>query len=254
MESVLYESKHQISFITFNRPEMYNAMDESFLKQMLEIIKKVEKSTDRIVIVHGKGAAFSAGGDVAMMGSDDVTEKMESMMDLINEITIRWYGLKKITIAAIHGSVAGLGLSFALNNDYMIAHEKTKMGMLFAGVGLMPDGGGHFFLKEKLGVHHAKQFIWSMQQVDVGQAKKMGMVDEITSENILEAATRFANQLLQLPFTAAMKTKEAYHNEQIGELKRFLAIEKEEQIKLSHSENHQEGVRAFLEKRKPKFI
>src|SRR5690625_5435366 len=88
-----------------------------------------------------------------MMGQKGQEEFYAELMDLISETTLRLYGLDKIVITAVQGSAAGLGLSFALNSDFIVADKEAKFGMLFAGIGLVPDGGGHFFLRERSEEH-----------------------------------------------------------------------------------------------------
>src|SRR5690606_2563094 len=125
-------------------------------------------------------------------------------------------------IAAVRGSAVGLGMSIALNSDYVIAHKSAKFGMLFAGIGLIPDGGGHFLLKERLGTHQAKQFIWSLRQVEGEEAKKMGFVDEVTEQDVLEEAFQLVSRLQHSPLLAIIESKMILHGRQKEELQQFL--------------------------------
>lgn len=254
MDTVLYRSENRVAYVTLNRPELYNAMDANLLNELLVVIEKIENSNDRIVILSGAGAAFSSGGDVSMMDSDALRDEMEDLMGLIHEITVRWFSLKQIVISAVHGSAAGLGLSFALNADIVIAEKEAKFGMLFAGVGFVPDGGGHYFLQKRLGINRAKQFIWSMKQVRASEAKQMGLIDEVVANDVLQAANELAKQMSLLPFDAVMATKSIYCHDEIELLESILIQEKQAQMELAKGENHREGVRAFLEKRHPRFV
>src|SRR5690625_813375 len=252
MEKVLLKREKGISYITLNRPNQYNALDVEMLEKLLNILKEVEKNNDRIVILSGQGAAFCAGGDVSMMGKNMELNQMKKLMNKVKEITLKLYLLPKIVITIIHGSVAGLGLSIALNSDFIVAHHKAKFGMLFAGIGLIPDGGGHFFLRERLGTHQAKQFIWGLQQIQSEQAKRLGMVDVVT-EDVQKASIHLVNQLQTSPLQAIIKTKIIYHEQRKNELIDYLYAESLAQIKMSQTKDHKEGVQAFLEKRKPLF-
>ena len=107
--------------------------------------------------------------------------------------------MPKIIVSAIKGSAVGLGLSLALTADYVVAQSDAKLGVLFMGIGLAPDGGGHFFLSERLGVHKAKQFTWSLEQVTGKEAQKMGLIDMVTSGDVWEDATEQAQRLLAAP-------------------------------------------------------
>lgn len=253
MDSILYECKNNVAYITFNRPDRYNALNLKMLEDLLAVVEKVEKGEEKVVILAGAGNAFCAGGDVGMMKDFADRTFFNSVMDTIAKIVRKLYLMPKVIISAIHGSAAGLGLSLALTADYVIAHHEAKLGMLFIGIGLAPDGGGHFWLEQRLGVHRAKQFTWGMQQAKAPEAQAMGLVDIVTEENVLDYASKQANRILVSPIVSILKTKAIYHNNQIGTLDYYLQAEKDVQWELRNTIDHKEGVKAFLEKRKPMF-
>lgn len=254
METVLYESINQVGYIYLNRPERYNALDKDMLNKLHNVVTQVEKGDDRIVIISGKGKAFCAGGDISMMTDWSNQDFYNEVMNTIGEIVMKLYMMPKIVISAIKGSAAGLGLSLALTADYVVTQSDAKLGMLFLGVGLAPDGGGHFWLKDRLGVPGAKQFIWSMKQVDGATAHSMGLADQVSEEPIEDYATSLSKLLLLQPLESMVKTKLMYHNENKNTLLHYLKEEKKTQWELRQTKDHKEGVSAFLEKRKPTFI
>ncbi|WP_430787851.1 enoyl-CoA hydratase [Virgibacillus flavescens] len=254
MKTVMYESIDQIGYIYLNRPDRYNALNKEMLIELLEVVEQAEQSDDRIIIISGKGKAFCAGGDVSMMTDWTNQDFYHEVMDTIEQITLKLYLMPKIVISAINGAAAGLGLSIALTADYVVAQNDAKLGMLFLGVGLAPDGGGHFWLKERLGVHGAKQFIWSMEQVNGTIAYSMNLVDEVSDQHVINHAGSLAKKLLLQPLKSMVSTKLIYHNEKKESLQQFLAEEKKNQWQLRQTKDHEEGVNAFLEKRKPIFI
>ncbi|TQS76663.1 enoyl-CoA hydratase [Ornithinibacillus gellani] len=253
METVQLSSNKQIAQIHLNRPDRYNALDLKMLDELLQAVEQVEQSDDRIVLLTGAGNAFCAGGDIQMMADFADQSFFDQVMDTIGAIVEKLYMMPKIVISAVHGSAAGLGLSLALTADYVIAEEAARFGMLFLGVGLAPDGGGHFWLKERLGVQQSKQFIWSMEQVKGLEAKQMGLVDVCTDQPVKEAANQLADRLLHSPLVSMLETKHIYHQQKLSELQYFLESEKKAQWNLRGTADHQEGVRAFLAKRKPVF-
>lgn len=253
MEKVKLIRENGVSVITFNRPENYNALDVDTLKGLLEIVEEVEANDDQVVILTGEGKAFSAGGDIGMMQEMNDPAGFDRMMGVLEDITLKLYTMRKIVISAVNGSAAGLGLSIALNADYIVANKDAKFGMLFAGIGLIPDGGGHFLLKERLGTHRAKQFIWGLQQVAGEQAKEMGFTDIITDGDAKEAAMLLAAKLQTSPLQAIIETKLIFHEGKQEELQYYLQKEKQGQLKMRSTEDHQEGVAAFLAKRRPNF-
>src|SRR5690625_3069188 len=253
MEKVVYKREQGISFIMLNRPNQYNALDVETLENLLHIVKKIEINEDQIVILSGNGKAFCAGGDISMMANDLDKNGLSNLMDMIKKLTLKMYMLPKIVICSVQGSAAGLGFSLALNSDYIVAHNEAKFGMLFAGVGLVPDGGGHFYLKERLGTHRAKQFIWGLKQVYGEQAIELGFVDILTKGDVQETSFQLAKKLQASSLKAILKSKLIYHEQRKNELIDYLHAEKSAQLEMSQTKDHKEGVKAFLEKRKPQF-
>ncbi|WP_164669586.1 enoyl-CoA hydratase [Virgibacillus doumboii] len=254
MNTVLHKSEHNISHITLNRPDRYNAMNKEMLLELLNVLDEVEKNDDKVVILSGSGKAFSAGGDIGMMTEFSDKAYYEEVMKTIESVVLKLYMMPKIVISAIHGSAVGLGLSLALTADYVLAEADSKLGLLFIGIGLAPDGGGHFWLRERIGTQKAKQFAWGMQQVIGPEAKAMGLVDIVANNEVAEQAKKLAEKTLSSPVTAMLKTKMMYHNKNIDELKYYLENERKAQWDLRNTEDHQEGVDAFLNKRKPQFM
>lgn len=254
MSYVLYEQKDGISYIYLNRPDRYNALHKEMFADLLAVVKEVEKNDDKVVIISGKGRAFSAGGDMEMLKQFADRSIYDAVMDMIDEIVTRLYLLDKIVISAINGSAAGIGLSLALVADYIVAENQAKLGVLFLGVGLVPDGGGHFFLKNRLGIHGAKQFTWSLKQLSSEEAMEKGLVDIIaTDQSVVETATMLANRLYTQPLQAIIRTKMIYHKTEEQSLRNYLQQERQAQWDMRQTHDHKEGVNAFIEKRKPNF-
>jgi enoyl-CoA hydratase/carnithine racemase len=252
MSTVNVVVKGQVAVMELNRPESLNAMDVEMLQELEEKLQKLSKSDARVIVIKGTGNAFSAGGDIKMMLQDNVGD-FESVMDTIGSIITTLYTMPKITISAIHGAAAGLGLSFALASDFVLAHSSSKLAMNFIKIGLVPDGGGHFFMEKRLGESKAKQTIWQGRTISAQTAFEMGLVDELLGDQMEEEIMQMAGGLLQAPLAAMLETKEIYTKRSLPQLEQTLQLEKNAQRRMRQSRDHKEGIQAFLEKRRPQF-
>ncbi|KYC97148.1 MULTISPECIES: enoyl-CoA hydratase [Heyndrickxia] len=248
------EQTGNIAYIRFNRPDSLNALNTLLIKDLVECLKEITlKESIKIVVLQGKGKAFSSGGDIKEMLQIHGEEPFFSAMDQINELISTLYNMPKLTIAAIEGAAAGLGLSIALATDYIISDINSKIAMNFIGIGLIPDGGGHFLLKRRIGENKAKQLIWEGKVLSAQEALERELIDEIT-DNLPEALERKLHQWNAKPLQAMIKTKKIYTELKRQNLLKALELEKQAQWKMRQTKDHQEGIKAFVEKRKPNFI
>lgn len=254
-QTVIVTYIERTAVVELNRPEAMNAMNEEMLHELAKVLKEITyKDEIDIVILKGKGKAFSAGGDIKMMLSSDVTEGFDNIMDCISDIVTSLYLMPKLTICAVHGAAAGLGLSVALATDYIIAEPESKLAMNFIGIGLIPDGGGHFFLERRLGEVKAKELIWEGRVLSAQQAYEKDLIHEIASIPLEQAVEKKRQIWLNSPTKAMIKTKKILSEQNRPTLLKILEIEKNAQMKMRETKDHKEGVQAFLKKRKPKFI
>ena len=152
----------RLARLTMNRPQSMNAMDDTMMKELADAFESLASNDEvQVLIINGEGRTFSAGGDIKKMVDPESPMDIGKVMVDVSRLAKALYELPQITIAAIHGAAAGLGFSMALGCDVIIAEENSKLAMNFIGIGLVPDGAGHFFLKERIGVPKAKQLIWS---------------------------------------------------------------------------------------------
>ena len=170
--------------LTLNRPEAMNAMDFTMMRELADFFEALHQESDiQLLVVKGEGRVFSAGGDVkAMLQSGDPNDFGDIMGD-ISRLVRAYYTLPMITIAQVHGAAAGLGLSLALGSDVILAEQSSKIAMNFIGIGLVPDGGGHFFMKERLGTVKAKQLIWEGRVMNGDEAKEIEEV-KLTKDDL----------------------------------------------------------------------
>ncbi|MEJ9282004.1 enoyl-CoA hydratase [Ureibacillus thermosphaericus] len=255
-ETIELSRNDRLAVLTLKRPQAMNAMNEVMLKELADCFEQLQGEKDiQILVIKGEGRAFSAGGDIKMMLQSEQLQEFHDIMDSISRMMLAFYQLPMITIAQVHGAAAGLGFSLAIASDYVIAEENSKLAMNFIGIGLIPDGGGHFFMKERVGVAKAKQIIWEGKVMNGEEALNLGLVDAVVKDGEAQKyVQQYTEKILSSPILAMLETKQIYHTERLSELNKVLAKELEAQIKMRNTKDHLEGIKAFVEKRTPQFI
>lgn len=245
----------RVATLEMNRPESLNAMDSDLIRGLICKLKEISESDDiDIVVLSGKGRAFSAGGDIKTMLTNMNESDFLPVMDCISELIITLYSTSKLTISAISGVAAGLGFSLALAADYIIADKTSKLAMNFIGIGLIPDGGAHFFLEKRLGETKAKQVIWDGKLMGAEEAFKLGLIQEVAEGELQETLATRISDWLSRPVQAMIKTKKILAEKNRPQLLKILELEKYGQQKMRETVDHQEGIQAFIEKRRPNYI
>lgn len=254
-ETVKVSVEGRVATVELNRPNSMNAFDLEMIRGLAWHLKDLCNSDDvEIVVLRGAGRAFSAGGDIKTMLSEGNESDFLLIMDSISELVVTLYSIPKVTISAITGAAAGLGFSLALATDYVIADKASKVAMNFIGIGLIPDGGGHFFMKSRVGEVKAKHLIWEGKTMTADEALELGLIDEVANEDLDAAVQTKVSEWEQKPLQAMIKTKKIYAEENRLSLLKFLELEKIAQTKMRQTVDHKEGIQAFIEKRKPNFI
>ncbi|MDR7001296.1 enoyl-CoA hydratase [Neobacillus niacini] len=254
-EKVSVTVNGRVAMVEMNRPEAMNAMDIDLIKGLVIKLKEISDSDEiDIVVLKGKGRAFSAGGDIKTMLSNTDESEFFPVMDCISELIVTLYSIPKLTISAVSGAAAGLGFSLALATDYIIADQTSKLAMNFIGIGLIPDGGAHFFLEKRVGELKAKQIIWDGKMMKPDEALALGLIQEVAEGDIEDTLETRISDWLSRPIQAMIKTKKILAEKNRPQLLKILELEKYGQCKMRQTHDHQEGIQAFIEKRKPNFI
>jgi 2-(1,2-epoxy-1,2-dihydrophenyl)acetyl-CoA isomerase len=253
-DTVIVKVSGRVATVAMNRPDALNALNKEMIKGLVVKLKEIGDSDDiDIVVLTGNGKAFSAGGDIkSMVGLTDESDFF-TIMDGINELIVTLYSMPMLTISAISGAAAGLGLSLALATDYIIADSESKLAMNFIGIGLIPDGGAHFFLDKRLGEVEAKKLIWEGKVLSATTALELGLIDEVAEKDLSKAVQSKLTEWSHSPVQAMIKTKKILSDSNRAHLLKILELEKHGQRKMRQTEDHLEGIQAFVEKRRPKF-
>jgi 2-(1,2-epoxy-1,2-dihydrophenyl)acetyl-CoA isomerase len=239
--------------ITFNNPARRNSVDFETMRRLTETIKESFEDETRVIIITGAGDSFCAGADLqaGLSGARDVTTDLR---EVINPGVLAMRGLPKPIIARVHGHAAGIGCNYALAADIIVASDQAFFSQAFIKIGLMPDGGGTYFLPRLVGYNKAFELMTLGDQIPAGQAFEMGMINRVVPAGELDATVdAMAERLASAPAIALAKIKAGLANGLQSDLASALEFEAAGQGECFRSADFIEGVAAFLQKRKAVF-
>lgn len=258
-ESILTRRQGHVLEIRINRPERLNAFDvASFARFRAELQAAALDRTVRAVILTGEGRAFCAGGDVAAMDEHREGGTLPLLFhDLTagQELAIREIvGMRKPVLAALPGVAAGGGLSLALAADWRIAAEGAVLVPAFPGLGAVPDGGLTYFLPHFLGIGLAQEMLFTNARISAARARELGLVHEVVAPGELERrAWARAAELAEGPTFAYGWMKRLMVSAFSESLESQMMLERRGAVEAAEGSELPEGIRAFREKRKPRF-
>lgn len=257
-EHVEVSETNGIATITLNRPERLNAFIGHMRRDLAESLEHAGSDRSiRVVIITGAGRAFCAGGDIAftaeLMQRRDA-EEFSRILGAGRRVILAIRQMTKPVIASINGPASGAGFNLALACDLRIASNNATFSQSFAKIGLHPDWGGTYFLPRLVTPNKACELFFLGETIDAAEAARLGIVNQVVASEDLEAATQqLAERLRAAPPIALAAAKHAVYMSQAAELDEMLRYETEAQLRCFGSDDGHEGVRAFLEKRDPKF-
>lgn len=248
-ETILYETEGGIAVVTLNRPEVLNVVNYQVRHELAQVIDKIEGELNtRVVILTGaEDKAFAAGADVKEFEDMPVNEARKTA--LINmDLLARFEALGKPIIAAINGFCLGGGLELALACDLRIASTKARLGLPEINLGIIPGGGGLWRLAKVIGLGKAKELTYTGETISAEEAFRLGLVNKVVQpENLREEVRGLAEKLAQKSPIALALAKAALNAEGHS------VYEGECFAQCFATHDHEEGIRAFLERRAPKF-
>jgi enoyl-CoA hydratase/carnithine racemase len=256
-KKIILKQKGGIAKITLNRPEEMNSLDMGILHEMETALYECEKDDNiRVVIITGKGRAFSAGADLKMqlnVIAGNIVKELE-FIRLVGKVTDAIYNLSKPVIAAINGFALAGGLEIVTACDLAIAADNAQIGDQHINYAFLPGAGNSQRLPRLIGIRKAKEYLFTGKWMSAQEAKRLGLVNQVVSADKLEetADEMAANLACKSPQT--MKILKRLVNLGV-ETNLGAGLEMEGQACVLHiaSDDAQEGLRAFIEKREPKW-
>ncbi|MBD3616723.1 MAG: 2-(1,2-epoxy-1,2-dihydrophenyl)acetyl-CoA isomerase [Gracilimonas sp.] len=252
------ELTNGIFTITLNRPDKLNSFNFEMGTQLKEALMEAESNDEiRCVLLTGEGRAFCAGQDLA-----EATEVSEDPERDLSEIVHHTYipiikgirQLEKPVICAVNGTAAGAGANIALACDIVIASEDAKFIQSFSQIGLIPDSGGTYILPRLIGLARATALTFLGEKVSAREAVEMGMIwKSYPADEFMEQAQSIAEKLTKMPTRGFGLTKRGFNAGFSNDLESQMKLEAKLQAEAGETHDYNEGVHAFLEKRKPNF-
>ena len=251
---ILFAQAGGVATITLNRPDKLNSFDRAMSLEVIDALDRIAADAGvRAVLLTGEGRAFCAGQDLAEAIAPG-TRIEDILTTQYNPIVRRIRGSKKPVVAAVNGVAAGAGANIAYACDLTLAAESANFIQSFINIGLIPDSGGTSTLPRLVGMQRAFGQMILAPKVSAKEAEALGMIwKAVPDTELMHEATALAKKLATMPTKAIALTKEALNRAQHTSLDTQLDHENELQSVAGRSHDYNEGVKAFLEKRKPVY-
>ncbi|GIN90314.1 enoyl-CoA hydratase-related protein [Siminovitchia terrae] len=246
------ESDGQVGIVWLNRPEVLNALNRTMVNEILSAFEEYDHDDEiRVIFLAGRGRAFAAGADIDEMAEDDSVS-----MELMNQFA-DWDRLslvKKPVIGAVQGFCLGGGFELALVCDLLFAANDAKFAFPEINLAVMPGAGGTQRLTKLIGKTKALEWIWSGDMRTAKEAHELGIVNRLyPNDDLVEETLKFAKELAEKPPLSVRLIKEAVNKAVDYPLQEGMFFERKNFYLLFSSEDQKEGMKAFVEKRKPDF-
>ena len=256
-EVILTSVADRVATLTFNRPAKLNALSMELIERSIETLSDWSRDPEiGCIIVTGTGRAFCAGGDVSTMAQDD-SETLEQKIDRLrqmHELSRALYDMPKVTIASVNGFAMGAGLGVCLACDLRITSDQARFGTAYAKVGYGGDFGTTWLLTQYVGGPKAKEMFFLGDIIDANEAHRLGLVNRVVAHDSLHSTVSdIASRIGHGPLTSYRYMKANVNLAATADFRAMLDREAETHMRCSMTEDHKEGVRAFMEKREPRF-
>ena len=250
--------ENNIGIMKFNDPDVRNAVSPDMLEGFWECLNEIEKENSEIkcLLITGEGKGFCAGANLSSgsersnSGRQDAGHALETMY---HPILRRLRNMNIPIVTAVNGAAAGIGMSFALMGDIIVASKSAFFLQAFRRIGLVPDGGSTWLLPRLIGNARAKELSLLGERLPAEKAYEWGLINRLTNEeDLIDEALKISKELASGPMSLRLIRK-AFWESSDNTYEEQLNLERELQFQAGNSEDFKEGVKAFLDKRDAKF-
>ncbi len=251
-----YDVQQGVATVSLNRPEVYNALNDEITFELQEAFKMVAKDEAvRVVVLTGEGKAFCSGQDLKAIPAGQKRSFIDSLTKRYNPIIRAIRNLPKPILCRLNGVAAGAGCSLALACDMIIASEEATLIEVFINIGLVPDSGSSYFLPRMVGSAKAFELCAMGSKVKAQEAFGIGLVNKVVpAAQLDEVVKTYTDYFAKAPTKAIGLIKKMLNKSTVSTLDEMLDYEAYSQETAGNTSDHQEGVKAFLEKRKAEFL
>lgn len=259
MKHLNFTLNDDIAYVSFDRPESHNAINEALAGAFLSLLEEVDENTAIRAVVIGGAGAFCSGVDLAILGSVGKGRRWQDLGSLLSTlfhpIMRRIRGLSKPTIALIDGVAAGAGMSLALGCDFRVGTANARFVSAFSRLGLVPDCGGTWLLARMVGLARAIEIAALSKSIDALKAEELGLLTRRLDTQDFEAdLDAFARQVAALPRLALLEMRDLIGDAPSITFGQALETELISMTMLGETADHAEGLNAFKERRNPRFL
>jgi 2-(1,2-epoxy-1,2-dihydrophenyl)acetyl-CoA isomerase len=260
--TILWEVEEGIGTLILNRPEKLNALNDQMADELFgALVKAKEDESIKVIIITGAGRAFCAGADIKERFLPRMEKKKrgelwgEAILGYAEKCCLFLTSMAKPVIAALNGTALGFGSTLALACDIRIASEELKMGFGFLRMGVTPEFGSSYFLPRLIGIARACELVFTGRTIDALEAKEIGLVNQVVSTAALMKTVReLAQSIASAPPISTQLAKQLLYQGLNSDLRMQLRMENYALETSRSTRDHEEAVKAFLEKRRPVFI
>lgn len=260
-DPILLDVTDGIATVTLNQPEVRNALTPELRVALRETLGALEFNDDaRCVVIQGAGDHFQAGGDIrAMVDRLELsdTERRQAILEGIHMLHLPLFAIRRMgkpVVASIQGGVAGFGIGLAASCDLAIAADDAFFTLAYCHIGASPDGGSSYFVGRTLGMKHQMELALLGERFPAERARELGLVNWVVPKADLAAETKkLATKLANGPTRAYANSKALFNQVHHLSMESQLQMEAERMADSMLTEDHREGIKAFMQKRKPVF-
>lgn len=256
-ETIRFDDSDGVVRITLNRPERLNSFTETMFHEVIAALGRAKDLDPKVVLITGEGRGFCAGQDLAerqQKGDGPAADLGETLEKRCNPMMRAIMALEAPVVCAVNGVAAGLGATFPLSCDFVIARQSAKFVFSFGRIGLIPDGGASWILQRLIGPARARGLAMLGEEIGADEAERCGLIFKSVADEEFETyVENFIERLAAAPRLSIKALKKAFQASWQNSFDQQLDLERDLQRKLGQSADYKEGVSAFMEKRRAVF-